>query len=409
VSPLTIPSIVPVGFLGQPFDEGDQLGRRLLDALASEDLDSFWLATAWAKRSGLSRIQGAVTAFTGRGGTAEAIVGIDEGGATREGLTLCLETFTRAFVFHDPGARTFHPKFYAVESTDRAVLIVGSGNLTRGGLFTNYETALVAEVRRDSDDWSVRDDIRGYYDRLLNAGEAIKALDENLIVQLEAEGWVTSEARQNARRSAQSRERPERGRLFGRPLQGLAGAPPAELPELPEEDADEDSALPGGDGAPPVEPVDTRAPEPEVALAEEESPAGTIGFWKQLSRSDASATSSPGQIIIPIRYRDFFPALTDEEALTSGRGSGQSGAHFALRFVDGDFTKDVPDARVVLYEPAPHHPRPNVELRFTFHDRQVFDRLSADDILVFTRSSEGAYRVERRQEGSLGNGRFGDV
>lgn len=401
-------SSVPVEFVGQPFEQADQLGRRLLDALGADDLNSLWLATAWAKQSGLSRIRGALTAFTDRGGAAEAIVGIDEGGASREGLTLCLETFNRVYVFHDPGNRTFHPKFYAVEGARRAMVMVGSGNLTRGGLFTNYETALVADVQRDSDEWRLRDSVRAYFDRLLHAGDAIRVLDEDLIALLEAEGWVTSEARQNARRSAESRERAERQRIFGTPVRGLAGAPPAELLELPQEDADDDSALPGDAAGPVVEAV---APGAEAEPVEDdgEPPAGTIGFWKQLSTSDASATSSPGQIIIPIRYRDFFPPLTDEAALTSGRGSGQSGANFGLRFVEGDFTKDVSDARIVLYEPAPYHPRPNIELRFTFHDREVFERLSAGDILVFTRSAEGNYRVERRPEGSLGNGRFGEL
>ena len=106
---------VPVEFIGQPFEPGDQLGRRLIDALGSGDLNSLWIATAWAKQSGLSRLRGALAAFAGRGGKSEAIVGIDEGGATKEGLTLCLEMFDRVLIFHDPGSRTFHPKLYVVE------------------------------------------------------------------------------------------------------------------------------------------------------------------------------------------------------------------------------------------------------------------------------------------------------
>src|SRR5205823_4096893 len=115
---------------------------------------------------------------------------------------------------------------------------------------------------------------------------AIRPLTEDLIVRLEAEGWVTSEARQNARRSAGSRERREREPLFGGPVGGLAGAPPPDLPPLPEEELDEDAALP----APGAEPLEEEVFEEEPQVAEEDSPAGTIGFWKQLSNSDASDT-----------------------------------------------------------------------------------------------------------------------
>lgn len=281
---------MPLRFVGQPFSEDAQIGRVLRDALNDDELASLWIATAWAKRSGLSRIRSAVTEFTERGGASQVIVGIDEGGATREGLELCLELFRESFVYHDPGTRTFHPKLYAVEGTDRAVIVIGSGNLTRGGLFTNYEAALVLEAARDDDeDWQVRDDARAYFDRLLDGGDAIRPLDPDLIDVLEAEGWVTSEARQNARRAAESRQRRQRRRLFGGAVGGLAGAPAPELPALPDEEEDEDSVLTPPEAAPAPPPAPPPAPAHAAAPpAAPAAPPQVVARWrKRLPASDA--------------------------------------------------------------------------------------------------------------------------
>ncbi len=277
-------------FVGQPFTEDAQIGSILRDALADDDLASLWVATAWAKRSGLSRIRSAVTAFSDRGGDSQVIVGIDEGGATREGLELCLELFQEAFVYHDPGTRTFHPKLYTVEGADRAVIVVGSGNLTRGGLFTNYEASFVLEAARaNGEEWRVRDGARAYFDRLLDGGDAIRALDTDLIDLLEAEGWVTSEARQNARRSAESQQRRQRQALFGDAVRGLAGAPAPELSPLPDEDEDEDSALtvPAAAPAAPAAPV-------TPAAAASAPPVTVVASWSKVMRpADSQHPENP--------------------------------------------------------------------------------------------------------------------
>jgi HKD family nuclease len=283
---------VPLRFVGQPFVEDAQIGRVLRDALNDDRLTSLWIATAWAKRSGLSRIRSAVTEFTERGGASQVIVGIDEGGATREGLELCLELFQDSFVYHDPGTRTFHPKLYAVEGPDRAVIAIGSGNLTRGGLFTNYEAALVLEAaREDEADWRIRDDARAYFDRLLEGGDAIKPLDAGLIGLLEADGWVTSEARQNARRSAESRQRRQRQALFGAAVGGLAGAPAPELPALPDEEEDEDSVLVPPAATTATAPPAAPQPAPAAAVA---APATVLASWDKVMRpADAQHPERP--------------------------------------------------------------------------------------------------------------------
>src|SRR4051794_19699736 len=101
-----------VSFIGQPFPDAEQLGACISQALNAGDRDAAWIVTAWGKRSGLSRIADDLEAFRARGGRADIILGVDEGGATREGLELALDLFDSVLVFHDPGTRTFHPKVY---------------------------------------------------------------------------------------------------------------------------------------------------------------------------------------------------------------------------------------------------------------------------------------------------------
>ena len=232
-------------FIGQPFADGGQIGRAITDALGAPGAARLWIATAWGKQSGLGRIRSAVAEFRAAGGTSEVIVGIDEGGATREGLVrLVWRPSTKSSSTTTRGRGRLIRKLYAVDADASCTLIVGSGNLTKGGLYTNYEAAFVLDARQGEPEWAVRNHARTYFDALLSGGDAIRPLNEELIGLLAEEGWVTSEARQNRRRAAQSRSRGERQRLFGTAVPGLGDAPPSEAVALPAEEEDEDSALP---------------------------------------------------------------------------------------------------------------------------------------------------------------------
>jgi hypothetical protein len=131
-----------VEFHGQPFSEGRSAGVALEEILDEPALDRLTLVVAWVRLRGLLRLKPSINAFRERGGTIRAIVGIDEGGATRPGLLGILRASDEAYVFHDPAGGTFHPKIYLAEGPRKAILIVGSSNLTPGGLFVNVEASM---------------------------------------------------------------------------------------------------------------------------------------------------------------------------------------------------------------------------------------------------------------------------
>lgn len=172
-----------VSFVAQPFADGRDL-RDFLDALAGDAaINELDVVVAWAKRSGLRRVRTQLEAVRDRPGTTRLIVGIDEGGATRQGLELAREIFSSVHVFHDNSWRTFHPKIYLAVGGDRARLLVGSNNLTAGGVFFNYEAALECVLTLPADQGLV-DEVRDHIDRLYADAEVCKPLDAALLDEL---------------------------------------------------------------------------------------------------------------------------------------------------------------------------------------------------------------------------------
>lgn len=262
-------------FIGQPFPGAEQVGVLLRDVLADEAYDSAWFATAWGKRSGLSRLVQAIEALKERGGQAEAIIGVDEGGATVEGLELALELFDTAYVFHDPGPRTYHPKIYVVEGGEKARAIVGSGNLTRGGLFTNFEAGVSADLDKTSDaDSDFLASVRAYYERVRDLAPFCKELTEQLIEDLQADPRVVVVSEQQANRQRARRRARGASSVFGQEaVPDLLGAPPPEVAAVPREEEDDDDLVTAG------------AEEPGTTTPATARPVAR--WWKQMTASDA--------------------------------------------------------------------------------------------------------------------------
>jgi hypothetical protein len=133
-------------FITQPFGEV-RLGDFLLSHFADPEWTAFRAAIAFVKRSGTQFIRQPLRDFSGRG-QARISVGVDLFGTSREGLNDLLEATPggQVFVYRNNGPYTFHPKVYLFKSEHRADVLVGSGNLTGGGLFTNYEASLAVSL-----------------------------------------------------------------------------------------------------------------------------------------------------------------------------------------------------------------------------------------------------------------------
>ena len=133
--------------IAQPFGGAD-LGTIVTTELRSGSWTTFRAVVAFLKSSGLRHLAGPLDEYLTAGGAAELAVGIDHDGTSLEALQdlwRVIDGRAELYVFKEGQGgqlRTFHPKGFLFKSDDHALAIVGSGNLTGGGLFTNHELAV---------------------------------------------------------------------------------------------------------------------------------------------------------------------------------------------------------------------------------------------------------------------------
>lgn len=172
----------------QPFEDGCSLYDELKRRLADEKLTEFTAVVAWAKQSGLQRIGSLLQSFRARGGKARILLGVDEGGASIEGLRSAIDEFDRALVLFDSASGTFHPKLYQVAGDNTSIVIIGSNNLTKGGLFSNYEAGVCIELDLAREADLQLHNVINQYVRRLEADATSRPLTTELIDQLLADG-----------------------------------------------------------------------------------------------------------------------------------------------------------------------------------------------------------------------------
>lgn len=325
------------------------------------------MLVAYAKLSGVLRTRNAIENFRNGGGRVVAVVGLDQHNTTREALELLMQICDEVFVYHDEDEfRTWHPKVYLFRGEQRAVVFVGSANLTLGGLYTNYEVILRINLDLTSErDVQVLHEFQAVVAAYSDINSPLcQRLDPPFLERLSAAGYVPTE--DVARRiRVTDRAGGRSGRLFDT---GRFPAPPPP------------------DAEPPAE-----AQGEVEAEGEDQEP---VGFWKRLSGNDVSLRGSPGQIIIPRPFWDLFPSRVQTKEPDPGGKGRQWECTFSVRYRDGNTVRDILTVRFITYEPRTGHARPNTESRFTFRNREVLETLREDDILVFRRARPGPFWFE---------------
>lgn len=197
-----------VDFIFQP-QNGYRVGDLLISELQNETWDQFRAVIAFVKRSGVKHIQKHLSAFSSRG-HVEIVVGIDQGGTTVEGLQMLFDAMGdrgKLFVFHNRNNSTFHPKIYNFRNQQASMAIIGSNNLTEGGLYTNYEASLVVNLDLGQENDQISDQ------RILGAFEVwtdiksglVQILTLELLQKLAETGYIPTE--KQARRSKPKTEK----------------------------------------------------------------------------------------------------------------------------------------------------------------------------------------------------------
>lgn len=119
--------------------------RRLLSdikrLLSDSDLDEFGFAVAFAKIGPLYRLQKYLENWAAQGKTTVGIFGIDHKGTSLQALKFAVENLSASYFTQQIG-NSFHPKVYWFKGASRAVVYIGSNNLTVGGTEINFEAGV---------------------------------------------------------------------------------------------------------------------------------------------------------------------------------------------------------------------------------------------------------------------------
>ena len=182
--------------INQPLN--GQLGNRLIELLESSKYDALNITVAFAKNSGVLRIKPSLDKFRKRGGKVNVYVGVDLGVTSYEALTalfLCTDSLS---VIHSESSQTFHSKVYEFLGKHEMLLVVGSNNLTAGGLWTNFESsALIPIDMTKPDNSSIARTQAEYFSALASLDNLLMPINyKSDIDKLYTRGYITNEVKQ---------------------------------------------------------------------------------------------------------------------------------------------------------------------------------------------------------------------
>lgn len=123
---------------------------KVIKEVFSKAPDRLLISVAFAKSQGVSIIKQALEKSEGK---STVFVGIRNGITSFQALEMILETGAKLYVV-DTGSHTtiFHPKMYLARFEKSVTVIIGSANLTLGGLCNNIEASSILELDLSSTD-----------------------------------------------------------------------------------------------------------------------------------------------------------------------------------------------------------------------------------------------------------------
>ena len=308
---------------------------------------TFRFAVAFARWSGLHLIDEQLRAFAREpGNRIDGFVGVDLGGTTIEALTYLSELpNTRLRVVRSGMSHVvFHPKVYAFEGPEEWAAIVGSSNLTTGGLYSNIESFLV--IQGNPTDGAVLEALFVPYETAPFSDANVRDVDASLLREIAAD------------------------------LDHYTTDPP-------------DRQQPGTSSPPPLDP-DFVSPRPP-GRPPEQPPEG---------RKAAPGSPPAAPVVVPVASEQLYMELWDE---TGGGTQVQIAKRVFLEFFGASdtattyITLDTPEGRITgLRLQAFDNVTYRIGLPFVGNSPAQSGRRG---VLRFTRTAPDHYRVEQRLQG----------
>ncbi|WP_455590744.1 phospholipase D-like domain-containing protein [Bacteroides sp.] len=142
-----------IQFIGQGLNPANDTttGNYVINSLVSGEYNSFRAFVAFVSMGGLRNIIDELLHFINDGGSVKLYVGVDLNGTSKEALEHLLENNIETYIVYSSNNIVFHPKIYLFESDERKRIIIGSSNLTSGGLFQNMEASICVDFDDNND------------------------------------------------------------------------------------------------------------------------------------------------------------------------------------------------------------------------------------------------------------------
>lgn len=223
-------------FLLQAVNDEDHL-TPAREVFGMADLLSATISTAFMTESGLSLLQSVLEPIADR---TRIFVGIRNGVTTVQSIQKALEIGCETYMV-DTGTRQriFHPKLYYSRSALRSKLLLGSANLTMGGLRTNIEASVLQEFDV-ADDAVFLHDLESKLDALISdyPNHVIRAVDATQLADLQRAGRLIDERKRRPPEPAgsstdRSLDAVPRMPLHTNPVNVARPAPPPAPPVAP--------------------------------------------------------------------------------------------------------------------------------------------------------------------------------
>ncbi|WP_048797329.1 phospholipase D family protein [Serratia sp. 506_PEND] len=211
--------------MNQPFT--GQLGNRLIELLSSPDYRTLNIVVAFAKNSGVLRIKDSLKRFRDRGGKVNVYVGVDLGGTSYEALTALLINTDSLHVVHSEKGQTFHAKIYQFLGDNKGLIVVGSHNLTGGGLWSNFESSVHITIDGSNEnEGEILSGLENYIGELTSLDNSFMPItSQDDIETLLENSYIFKEVAERVRLAASAKKPGAQARLFGNGV-------PASLPRM---------------------------------------------------------------------------------------------------------------------------------------------------------------------------------
>ncbi len=186
-----------ISFLGQGFEDQsvNAIGHHLIAFLNRSDFHTFYGISAFASESGIYGLTGHLNSAKQYFKSLNLIIGVDLEGTSKEALEELLGIGINSYVYYQKEQPIFHPKIYLFEGSKEIKLIIGSSNLTRGGLFTNVESSILIEFdSSDKGGLALLREIKTYYKTLFDFSDPnLFPINNSVIMGFYANGIIPTE------------------------------------------------------------------------------------------------------------------------------------------------------------------------------------------------------------------------